>query len=247
MKRHTVLLSTVIVTVVILIIMMSRVETRGNKIGLSLAEAQQIAAGVTIGDNTTMESSVTIGDNISIAQNTRIAKGTNIGGGANIAQGASIAQGTKIAENTRIAKGTNIGGGALIGVNNTAMGGVTISQLSPGQQTSSTNATQRTNVTSIIATPTTAVCDGDIRVVTLEGRSSQMVPVTTKWEQTGGEPDVFIISSGPIATFPIPSCDDIDGNTTLTFQFSATNREGTTNNATVDFVVAEVGIEGDDE
>jgi len=74
-----------------------------------------------------------------------------------------------------------------------------------------------------------------------------MVPVTTKWEQTGGEPDVFIISSGPIATFPIPSCDDIDGNTTLTFQFSATNREGTTNNATVDFVVAEVGIEGDDE
>jgi UDP-3-O-[3-hydroxymyristoyl] glucosamine N-acyltransferase len=109
------------------------INTTGNKIGLLLAEAQQLASGVTIGNNTTMGSSVTIGNNTtmgssvtignnaSIAENTRISQGASIGDNTRISQSVNVAEnvkigrGASIGENTTIAQGVNIGGGTSIG------------------------------------------------------------------------------------------------------------------------------------
>ena len=109
------------------------INTTGNKIGLLLAEAQQLASGVTIGNNTTMGSSVTIGnnttmgssvtigDNASIAENTRISQGASIGDNTRISQSVNVAEnvkigrGASIGENTTISQGVNIGAGTSIG------------------------------------------------------------------------------------------------------------------------------------
>jgi hypothetical protein len=75
-----------------------------------------------------------------------------------------------------------------------------------------------------------------------------MVPITARWEQTGGEPDVDIIDSGaPISTFAIPACDDIDGDTTLTFRLTVIDGQGVTDVASVDFVVTEAAAVEDEE
>ena len=68
-----------------------------------------------------------------------------------------------------------------------------------------------------------------------------MVPITARWEQTGGEPDVDIIGSGAlISIFAIPACDDIDGGTTLTFRLTVIDEQGITADvASVGFVVTD--------
>ncbi len=97
-----------------------------------------------------------------------------------------------------------------------------------------------------VATPSSAACDTD-GTVTLEGTVSPMVPISARWEQTGGEPDLDIIGSEtPISTFAIPGCDDIDGDTTLTFQLTVIDGQGVTDVASVDFVVTDA-VAADDE
>jgi hypothetical protein len=82
----------------------------------------------------------------------------------------------------------------------------------------------------------------------LEGTVSPMVPITASWEQTGGEPDVDIIDSGAlISTFAIPACDEIDGDTTLTFRLTVIDGQGITDVASVDFVVTEAAAAEDEE
>ena len=74
-----------------------------------------------------------------------------------------------------------------------------------------------------------------------------MVPITARWEQTGGEPDVDIIGSeAPISTFAIPGCDDIDGDTTLTFRLTVIDGQGVTDVTSVGFVVTDA-VAADDE
>jgi hypothetical protein len=74
-----------------------------------------------------------------------------------------------------------------------------------------------------------------------------MVPISARWEQTGGEPDLDIIGSEtPISTFAIPGCDDIDGDTTLTFQLTVIDGQGITDVASVDFVVTDA-VAADEE
>ena len=338
MNRNTLLISVGFMAVFALAITITdMINTTGNKVGLLLAEAQQLASGVTvgnnttmgssvtvgnnttmgssvtIGDNTTLGSSVTVGNNASIAENTRIAQsasiadntrvsqgasiaenakigrganigvrasigaGASIGGGANIADGvnvgggasigentriaqgaiigggASIAQGASIAEKTRIADGANIGGGANIGENVAATGGggqissnASVPQPSPGEQNLTAQATP-INIATAVATPSSAACDDD-GTVTLEGTVSPMVPITARWEQTGGEPDVDIIGSGAlISTFAVPACDEIDGDTTLTFRLTVIDGRGITDVASADFVVTEAAAAEDEE
>jgi hypothetical protein len=210
------------------------INTTGNKVGLLLAEAQQLASGVTVGNNTTLGSSVTVGNNASIAENTRVSQGANI------------------AENTRIANGANIGenaaataGGGQINGSASVPASTTIPQSSPGEQNLTAQATP-INIATAVATPSSAVCDAD-GTVTLEGTVSPMVPITARWEQTGGEPDVDIIGSGAlISIFAIPACDEIDGDTTLTFRLTVIDAQGITDVASVDFVVTDA-VTADDE
>jgi hypothetical protein len=210
------------------------INTTGNKVGLLLAEAQQLASGVTVGNNTTLGSSVTVGNNASIAENTRVSQGANI------------------AENTRIANGANIGenaaataGGGQINGSASVPASTTIPQSSPGEQNLTAQATP-INIATAVATPSSAVCDAD-GTVTLEGTVSPMVPITARWEQTGGEPDVDIIGSGAlISIFAIPACDEIDGDTTLTFRLTVIDGQGITDVASVDFVVTDA-VTADDE
>jgi carbonic anhydrase/acetyltransferase-like protein (isoleucine patch superfamily) len=222
------------------------INTTGNKVGLLLAEAQQLASGVTVGNNTTLGSSVTVGNNASIAENTRIAQGASIGDDTRVSQGANIA------ENTRIANGANIGenaaataGGGQINGSASVPASTTIPQSSPGEQNLTAQATP-INIATAVATPSSAVCDAD-GTVTLEGTVSPMVPITARWEQTGGEPDVDIIGSGAlISIFAIPACDEIDGDTTLTFRLTVIDAQGITDVASVDFVVTDA-VTADDE
>ncbi len=235
------------------------INTTGNKIGLLLAEAQQLASGVTIGNNTTMGSSVTIGDNASIAENTRISQSVNIAENVKIGRGASIGENTRIAQGANIGGGTSIGGGANIGENVAVTGGggqinsnvtipanATIPQPSSGEQNLTAQASP-INITTAVATPSSASCDDD-GTVTLEGTVSPMVPITASWEQIGGEPDVDIMGSDAlISTFGVPGCDDIDGDTTLTFRLTVIDEQGITADvASVDFVITDA-VAADEE
>jgi UDP-3-O-[3-hydroxymyristoyl] glucosamine N-acyltransferase len=277
------------------------INTTRNKNGLLLAEAQQLASGitignnttmgssvtignnttmgssVTIGNNTTMGSSVTIGDNASISENTRISQGASIGDNTRISQSVNVAEnvkigrGASIGENTRIAQGANIGGGTSIGrganigenvavtggggqinsnvtipANATIPANVTIPQPSPGKQNLTAQATP-INITTAVATPSSASCDDD-GTVTLEGTVSPMVPITASWEQIGGEPDADIMGSDAlISTFGVPGCDDIDGDTTLTFRLTVIDEQGITIDvASVDFAITDA-VAADEE
>ncbi|MBD0360305.1 MAG: hypothetical protein ICV56_06285 [Nitrososphaeraceae archaeon] len=81
----------------------------------------------------------------------------------------------------------------------------------------------------------------------MEGIVSPMIPITTRWEQTGGEPDVDIMDSeSPISTFAVPGCDEIDGDTTLTFRLTVIDGQGVTDVASADFVVTDA-VAADEE
>jgi UDP-3-O-[3-hydroxymyristoyl] glucosamine N-acyltransferase len=73
MNRNTLLVSVGFMAVFALAITTTDIiNTTGNKVGLLLAEAQQLASGVTVGNNTTMGSSVTIGDNTTMGSSVTV-------------------------------------------------------------------------------------------------------------------------------------------------------------------------------
>ncbi|HEX2067626.1 MAG TPA: hypothetical protein VHF08_02895, partial [Nitrososphaeraceae archaeon] len=83
--------------------------------------------------------------------------------------------------------------------------------------------------------------------VTLQGTVSPMVPITARWEQTGGEPEVDIIGSeAPISTFAVPGCDEIEGDATLTFRLTVIDGQGVTDVASANFVVTDA-VAADEE